>query len=161
LQTEFQTKSHLYQTLFTVAVVVLPQILKQSLNTSNIISKSTGNSKTYLFQLTKHSVELNTQPEVKTAAALFQQLCYNNKNALQAGIIVGGWDPRNGGSVFNIPLGGSLHKQPWAIGGSGSTYIFGYCDSNFKVGMTRDECRNFVINGKDDFEYSKLKFKKH
>lgn len=34
-----------------------------------------------------------------------------------AGIIVAGWDKYRGGSVYNIPLGGSLHKQPFAIGG--------------------------------------------
>ncbi len=45
-------------------------------------------------------------------------------------IICAGWDPIMGGQVYNIPLGGSLIKQPFATGGSGSTYIFGYCDSN-------------------------------
>ena len=64
------------------------------------------------------STELNECPTVKTAAALFQQLCYNNKNNLSAGIIVAGWDKRNGGSVYNISLGGSLNQQPFAIGGN-------------------------------------------
>lgn len=36
---------------------------------------------------------------------------------LTAGIIVAGWDEKNGPSVYNIPLGGSLHRQPFAIGG--------------------------------------------
>jgi len=47
---------------------------------------------------------------------MLQQLCYSNKDALSAGIIVSGYD-KNGPSVYNIPLGGSLHKQPFAIGG--------------------------------------------
>jgi 20S proteasome subunit beta 1 len=98
----------------------------------------------YVFLL---SVELGELPETKTAAALFQQLCYHNKNHLMAGIIVAGWDPRNGGTVYNIPLGGSLVRQPFAIGGSGSTYIFGYCDSTFRKGMTRKECEDFVVYG--------------
>ena len=63
-----------------------------------------------------------------------------------AGIIVAGWDEKDGASVYNIPLGGSLHKQPFAIGGSGSTYIFGYCDSNFREGMTKEEAVQFVTN---------------
>ena len=99
---------------------------------------------------------------MRTAASLFQELCYNNKDNLMAGIIVAGWDKYKGGSVYNIPLGGSLHKQPFAIGGkavipahalitfslkgSGSTYIYGYCDSAFKEQMTRDECVTFVQN---------------
>jgi 20S proteasome subunit beta 1 len=65
-----------------------------------------------------------------------------------AGIIVAGWDKRNGGTVWNIPLGGSLHRQPFAIGGSGSTYIYAYCDANFKHGMTKDQCVEFVTNCK-------------
>lgn len=61
--------------------------------------------------------ELGEQPTISTAAALFHQLCYSNKNALLAGIIVGGWDKRHGGSVYNINLGGTVVKQPYAIGG--------------------------------------------
>lgn len=56
-------------------------------------------------------------PDVHSAARLFQNLCYSYKDRLQAGIIVAGWDKYHGGSVYNIPLGGSLHKQPFAIGG--------------------------------------------
>lgn len=35
-------------------------------------------------------------------------------------------------------------RQPFAIGGSGSTYVFGFVDSNFKKGMTQEECVEFV-----------------
>jgi len=80
------------------------------------------------------------------AASLFQELCYQNKDNLSAGIIVGGWDKENGGSVWNIPLGGSLHRQPFAIGGSGSTYIYGYCDATYRDGMNQEECIEFVKN---------------
>ncbi|KAJ2704100.1 Proteasome subunit beta type-1, partial [Coemansia spiralis] len=51
-----------------------------------------------------------------------------------------------GGSVFEVPLGGSLHKGQFAIGGSGSTYIYGYCDKAFRPGMSKDECVEFVKN---------------
>ncbi|KAJ3417031.1 Proteasome subunit beta type-1 [Chytridiales sp. JEL 0842] len=86
------------------------------------------------------------RPRVHTAAALFQELCYSNKDALSAGIIVGGWDKYDGPSVYSIPLGGSLHKQPFAIGGSGSTFIYGYCDATYKEGMSREECIEFTKN---------------
>ena len=61
-----------------------------------------------------------------------------------AGIICAGWDEVDGGAVYSIPLGGACIRQPYAIGGSGSTYIYGYCDSAFKEGMDREECREFV-----------------
>eukprot|EP00026_Physarum_polycephalum_P014775 Phypoly_transcript_15328.p1 GENE.Phypoly_transcript_15328~~Phypoly_transcript_15328.p1 ORF type:complete len:221 (+),score=39.21 Phypoly_transcript_15328:85-747(+) len=98
------------------------------------------------YYLQMHTSELGEQPEVKTAATLFQMLCYNNKDNLLAGIICAGWDKFNGGSVYNIPVGGALVRQPFSIGGSGSTYIYGYCDATFKHGMTREECEKFVTN---------------
>ena len=83
-----------------------------------------------------------------------------------AGIIVAGWDPIQGPAVYNIPLGGSLHKQPYAIGGkkelifciyinifiiflgSGSTYIYGYCDAAFRPNMSQTDAEQFVTHGK-------------
>lgn len=92
------------------------------------------------------SVQNDERPQVATAAALFRKLCYDNKDRLMAGIIVAGWDRHAGGSVYNIPLGGSLHRSPYAIGGSGSTYIYGYCDSTWRDNMTAEEAERFVIN---------------
>lgn len=98
------------------------------------------------YYLDLHTMELGEEPTVKTAATLFQQLCYNNKDMLQAGIIVAGWDKRNGGQVYTIPLGGAMVRQPFSIGGSGSTYIYGYCDAEFKKGMTKEQALKFVQN---------------
>ena len=36
---------------------------------------------------------------VKTAASVFQDLCYNYRDQLTAGIICAGWDKRHGGQV--------------------------------------------------------------
>jgi len=96
------------------------------------------------YYLDMHSIELGEPPLVKTAASLFQELCYNNKDRLLAGIICAGWDRLQGGSVYSIPLGGALVRQRFAIGGSGSTYIYGYCDANFREGMTKQQCIDFV-----------------
>jgi len=96
------------------------------------------------YYLDAHTVELGRAPLVKTAAALFQELCYNNKDRLQASIICAGWDPKDGGQVFALPLGGALVRQDWAIGGSGSTYVYGFVDANYRRNMTRDECLEFT-----------------
>lgn len=61
-------------------------------------------------------------------------------------MIIAGFDKRNGGQVYSIPLGGSLHKQAFAIGGSGSTYIYGYTDAHWKDNMTEEEGVDFVKN---------------
>ncbi|KAI9562933.1 hypothetical protein GHT06_010389 [Daphnia sinensis] len=97
------------------------------------------------YHLEFHEVQLGEAPLVKTAASVFQELCYNYRDQLTAGIICAGWDRRHGGQVFNIPLGGMCVRQPFAIGGSGSTYVFGFVDSNFKQGMNQDECVQFVL----------------
>jgi 20S proteasome subunit beta 1 len=86
------------------------------------------------------------EPTVQVAAAMFQELCYANKDRLSAGLIIAGYDSQNGAEVYHIPSGGSLHKQEFSIGGSGSTYIYGYCDANFKEDMTREEAVSFVKN---------------
>ena len=41
-------------------------------------------------------------------------------------------------------MGGSLIKQPYTTGGSGSIFIAGYCDANFKPNMTKEETIEFV-----------------
>jgi len=96
------------------------------------------------YYLNVHEMESGGPALVKTAAKLFQSIVYANKDRLLAGIICAGYDPIHGGSVYTINLGGSLVKQDYAIGGSGSGYIYGLCDAEFKPGMTRDECIAFV-----------------
>jgi 20S proteasome subunit beta 1 len=97
--------------------------------------------------LDMHESELGRSADVLTAATLFAQMIYRNKEQLSAGIICGGWDRAHGGSVYNIPQGGALVRQPWAIGGSGSTYIWGWCDANYRDDMTREQCEQFVRTG--------------
>lgn len=51
----------------------------------------------------------------------------------QAGLIVAGWDRHEGGAVYAIPLGGTLVRVPFTIGGSGSAYITALCDKLWRV----------------------------
>jgi 20S proteasome subunit beta 1 len=62
-------------------------------------------------------------------------------------LIIAGYDDLAGPEVYHIPAGGSLHKQEFSIGGSRSAYIYGYCDSNFRENMTKEEGIEFVKNG--------------
>lgn len=96
--------------------------------------------------INQHRIELDQDPEVKTAAYLFNKLNYNNKNNLMAGLIVAGWDKYSKGTVWTIPLGGGMVQQPYSLGGSGSSYIYGYCDANYRPDMTQAECEEFVKN---------------
>merc|ERR1719401_2615395 len=96
--------------------------------------------------LGQHAIELGKLPTVNTAANLFKMIAYNNKDHLMAGLIVAGWDEKNGGQVFSIPLGGSVHKVNVACDGSGSGYISGLIDEFYKPGMTKAEALAFVRN---------------
>ena len=55
------------------------------------------------------------------------------------------WDKHKGGQVYSIPLGGMMTRQAASIGGSGSTYLYGFLDANYKEGMTKKECMDLVL----------------
>ncbi|KAM9454456.1 proteasome 20S subunit beta 12 [Clarias gariepinus] len=98
------------------------------------------------FQLSFHSIQMGSPPLVKAAATVLKELCYNNREDLQAGFITAGWDKKKGPQVYTVSMGGMLVSQPFTIGGSGSTYIYGYMDAKFKPDMSREECIQFVKN---------------
>lgn len=54
--------------------------------------------------------------------------------------------------VYVVSLGGMLISQQVTIGGSGSTYIYGYVDAKYKPNMTREECLQFATNGTNKFK---------
>ena len=51
-----------------------------------------------------------------TALLVRTRCTYDMQNNLSAGMIVAGWDARDGGSVYALPLGGTLVKVPFSIG---------------------------------------------
>jgi 20S proteasome subunit beta 1 len=95
--------------------------------------------------IAEHQAEKQGRVDVQTAANLATQLAYNNKGMLQAGLIIAGWDAHSGGSVYAIPLGGTLLKVPYSIGGSGSAYITGWCDKHFREDFTAEQAHAFVV----------------
>ncbi|XP_060536205.1 proteasome subunit beta type-6 [Cylas formicarius] len=98
------------------------------------------------YHLGFHGMELGEDPLVEVGAAVFKELCYNYRDSLMAGILVAGWDKKKGGQIYSIPIGGMCVRQPVSIGGSGSSYVYGYVDANFKPNMTKEECIKFVTN---------------
>ena len=99
------------------------------------------------YYLETQSMELDEVPRVSTAAKLVSGFIYPNKDYLLASMIVAGYDKYDKGSIYALSLGGTLVKQKWTISGSGSTFIYGYCDSVWKENMNRQEAEQFCING--------------
>jgi len=98
------------------------------------------------YKLEFFQVELGEPAPVHTAAHLFKEICYEYRDQLTAGIIVAGWDRKKGGQVYAIPIGGMIQRMPAAIGGSGSTYLYGYLDTAIKPKMSKEECAQVVLN---------------
>jgi len=93
----------------------------------------------------QYSVDAN-RPIVptKAVASLFHRLCYNYKNQISAGILVAGWDEINGGTVYNIPSGGAMVQAPYAMGGSGSIFLYSFMDQHYKQGLAKEQCLNLL-----------------
>jgi len=98
------------------------------------------------YHLGFHGMELGEEPPVEVGANVFKELCYNYRDSLMAGILVAGWDKKKGGQIYSIPIGGMCVRQSVSIGGSGSSYVYGYVDANYRRGMTQEECAKFVTN---------------
>ncbi|MCD7465734.1 proteasome chaperone 1 [Datura stramonium] len=60
-------------------------------------------------------IQLGQPATVKVVVNLARLLSYNNKDRLQTGLIVGGWEKYEGGKIYGIPLGGTVLEQPFAI----------------------------------------------
>lgn len=89
-------------------------------------------------------IESGEMPTVETAAKLTADMCFKYKDRFLASLIIAGWDDKKGGQIFAIPLGGTCVEQPWTIGGSGSTYIYGLCDKEFNPEFSSEEAVSYV-----------------
>ncbi|KAL8440531.1 hypothetical protein Efla_003202 [Eimeria flavescens] len=84
------------------------------------------------------------QARVSVVAHLLQQLCFDYKDQLTAGLIVGGWDPVDGPQAFSIPIGGACIPVQYTAGGSGSVFITAFLDENFRPGLSKQEALQLV-----------------
>jgi 20S proteasome subunit beta 1 len=69
---------------------------------------------------------------------MVKNVCYHNKDALSAAlaasICIGG-----DRSIHSIPIGGAIIEQPLALSGSGSTYIVGICEAEYRKDLLQSE----------------------
>lgn len=91
----------------------------------------------------QHEAQLAGPPPVRAVATLVKTLNYENKQLVGA-MIVAGWDEELGGQVYGCPIGGTLSQERWATDGSGSTFLWGHLDAEFREGMTKEEAESFV-----------------
>ncbi|KAH8285540.1 hypothetical protein KR054_010633 [Drosophila jambulina] len=96
------------------------------------------------YSLNYHENRTGKEALVLEAASEFRNFCYNYRDSLLAGIIVAGWDEQSGGQVYSVPLGGMMVRDPCTIGGSGSSFIYGYVKEHHKPNMEQEDCVEFV-----------------
>lgn len=111
---------------------------------SGMAAQSQNSAHKVRFLVDSHATEQGKLPHVKTAARMFQKLNY--EKGLETGYIVAGWDPYEGPQVFSVNLGGACIKREYTMGGSGSGFIYGYVDANFKKNMSFEEAKAFCLN---------------
>lgn len=94
-------------------------------------------------EVKKLSLLENTVPSVEKAAKLISKIIYENKEHLTAAIIVAGYD--DSPKIFKVNVCGSLEAcKDILIGGSGSAFIFGYCDQHYRQNMDLQEAVDFA-----------------
>lgn len=101
------------------------------------------------YSLNYHENQTGKEPHVEEAASEFRNYCYNYRDSLVAGIIVAGYDAARGGQVYSIPLGGMCVRQSCTVGGSGSSYVYGFVREFFRENMEQAECIEFVKKSMD------------
>ncbi|KAE8743278.1 hypothetical protein FOCC_FOCC011107 [Frankliniella occidentalis] len=106
------------------------------------------------YHVGMHRMELGEEPRVEVAASLFQDMCYNYRDSITAGIILAGWDPYKGGQVYTIPLGGMQVRQKVATGGSGTITLAMLRDGSsggcVRLGViTKDGCVKHCVLGNE------------
>ena len=63
---------------------------------------------------------------------------------LSASLIVCGVDNVEGPQVYSVCMGGTAVRQNIVMSGSGSQYIYGFVDTNFRVGMSKQDAKEFI-----------------
>ena len=59
-------------------------------------------------------------------------------------MMISGWDPYKGYQIYTVNQTGFYEVKDWGLSGSGSTFIWGYFDANYKPDMTRDQAEAFL-----------------
>ncbi|CAL6064654.1 Proteasome_subunit beta type [Hexamita inflata] len=86
----------------------------------------------------QHELELGKPALVRTVAKLFSVYNHQYKNVLLAGLLVCGYD-EEGYHCFKVLPGGTFVEDNIVMSGSGSTYVYGIADSEFKMDLDRNQ----------------------
>ncbi|VBB30352.1 unnamed protein product [Acanthocheilonema viteae] len=103
-----------------------------------------------ISDVVKYYIEVYSMMEeedvtVGRCAQIFRNFLYKYRDSLSASVLVAGYDDIEGGQLYAVPLGGYVTRQRCASSGSGSTFVQGFLDSQWKPGMTVEKCKEIVL----------------
>jgi 20S proteasome subunit beta 1 len=84
---------------------------------------------------------------VAAAAEFASNVVQRNKSSLSGAFVIGGWDLDGGYQLYHVSSSGLLMRKKIILAGSGSGYIFGWCDANYCEDFTLDEAIDFCVRG--------------
>eukprot|EP00477_Mikrocytos_mackini_P000332 GAHX01000352.1.p1 GENE.GAHX01000352.1~~GAHX01000352.1.p1 ORF type:complete len:237 (+),score=42.20 GAHX01000352.1:37-747(+) len=81
-----------------------------------------------------------------SAAYKMKNTLFTYKEALKAGFIIGGYNfGEKKGEIFQVCPGGSLiDKERFLTAGSGSIFVTGFAEANYRSDFTKDEAKEFL-----------------
>lgn len=136
----------------TSSGVYIPSRITDKINklTANIyICRSGSAADTQIIQrivaseVKKLGLIENTKPSVEKAARLISKIIRENREYLKAAIIVAGIDDKP--RIFKINICGTVEEDNnILIGGSGSGFIYGFCDYKYSPEMELEEALEFA-----------------
>ncbi|CAK5091152.1 unnamed protein product [Meloidogyne enterolobii] len=104
-----------------------------------------------IFDIVKYYAEAHSMLDeepilVYNVAQYTRKFAYNYRDQMTFSIIVAGYDEEKFGQIYAVTIGGYSIRQKIYITGSGSTFLYGYMDKNFKEGMSNEEAVELVKN---------------
>ena len=97
--------------------------------------------------------ELGSYPPVESAANIMRSIIYSNAGQLSASMICSGWDPYKGYQIYSVNQTGFEQEGDWALSGSGSTFLWGYFDANYRNDFTFFKLWRIIFNWKCNFSW--------
>lgn len=88
--------------------------------------------------------ELGMFPPVESAANIMREIIFSNRNSLSASMICSGWDPYKGYQIYSVNQTGFRDTGNYAVSGSGSVFVMGFIDANYKPEMSKAEIKEFL-----------------
>lgn len=78
------------------------------------------------------------------SAQTFRQMLYKYRDSMTASVIVAGYDDKLGGQIYALPLGGFVTRQHFTASGSGSGFVTGFLDNQWRPNMTLEQVKELV-----------------